>query len=130
MTAGPHRGKHVLVVDDCPATREILQIILAGEGYCVTSAGDGQEALRQLHHSSLPDVILLDLAMPVMDGWQFLEQKQQDPALVAVPVVVFSALGDQVERREGSAIAGCIVKPLDEDALIDQVVQAVQRLCG
>jgi CheY-like chemotaxis protein len=128
MTAGSHPAKHVLVVDDSPATREILQLILAGEGYRVTCAADGEEALRRLHGGFLPDVILLDLAMPVMDGWAFLEQKKQDAALAAVPVVVFSALGDQVEGQQG--VARCILKPLEDDALINLVVQTVEQLCG
>src|SRR5690349_16993945 len=84
-------GRRVLVVDDDADIRETVSLILEDEGYEVQSAQDGAAALGVLRAGPLPDVILLDLMMPVMNGWQFREQQTRDPRLAAIPVVVLSA---------------------------------------
>jgi CheY-like chemotaxis protein len=86
------RGMTVLVVDDEDDARQLVRRMLhaAKRGYRVITAADGQEALAQAREQR-PDVILLDLTMPGMDGWRFLEAHRSDPALKEIPVVVVSA---------------------------------------
>lgn len=83
----------VLVIDDEARTREALTRLLAREGYQTVTAGDGAEALRALE-SATPDVILLDLMMPGMDGLELLEALRRHPQWKALPVVVLTALSD------------------------------------
>jgi CheY-like chemotaxis protein len=81
----------VLVVEDDAPIREALCAVLRDDGYAVAEAGDGQEALEFLRTHPTPRVILLDLMMPVMDGWTFLREQAADPALAGIPVVVITA---------------------------------------
>ena len=86
-------GRSVLIVDDDPGIRRMMSLVLAGEGYDVRTAENGRQALDLLA-SWRPAVILLDLMMPVMDGWTFLAAQQADPILASIPVIVMSASGD------------------------------------
>src|SRR6187399_2509237 len=83
----------VMVVDDERDPRESVCEWLTAKGYAVVPARDGADALRQLRAADghKPDVILLDLMMPVMNGWQFREQQAKDPELSSIPVVVITA---------------------------------------
>jgi CheY-like chemotaxis protein len=82
----------VLIVDDDPDIREILAETLVDKGFDVATAANGLEALRILRSMSVPpSVILLDLMMPVMDGWAFRQELLKEPALAAIPVVVMTA---------------------------------------
>jgi CheY-like chemotaxis protein len=81
----------ILVVDDDFSAREVLTELLQDHGYSVISAADGREALNYLRDASPPGIIILDLMMPVMDGWEFLEHQSHDPALLDIPVIVTSA---------------------------------------
>jgi CheY-like chemotaxis protein len=110
----------VLVVDDDADIRETVSLILEDEGYDVASAGDGASALAELRDGPRPGLILLDLMMPVMDGWQFREAQLSDPSLAAIPVVVLSAdagLRDKADYFGGAYLA----KPVNIDALLDAV---------
>ena len=84
-------GKVVLVVEDDRLAREALCAILQGAGYAARGAADGAEALGALRRGALPDLILLDLMMPVLDGWQFRREQLRDPGLAGVPVVICSS---------------------------------------
>ena len=86
------RGAHtILVVDDDSDSREALTVLLEDSGYTVISAADGREAFDRLRES-LPAIIITDLMMPVMNGWEFLEQQSRDPDLFSIPVIVVTAL--------------------------------------
>src|SRR4051812_4876455 len=85
--------KTVLVVEDDYSTREGLACLL-GEEFNVRCAAHGEEALQYLRGNPAPDLILLDLMMPVLSGWEFRRQQLQEPALSNIPVVVLTALGD------------------------------------
>ena len=93
-------------------------------GYGVVKARDGADALAYLHRAAPPSLILLDLAMPVMDGWEFLAERERDPALQSIPVVVLSGQRDIADRLATSHI-GCISKPVTEDRLIRAVARAL-----
>jgi CheY-like chemotaxis protein len=83
--------REVLIVDDDLDAREALAELLESRGYSVTSAGNGREALNYLRTASLPGIIILDLMMPMMDGWEFLEHQSRDFALLQIPVIVLTA---------------------------------------
>jgi CheY-like chemotaxis protein len=115
----PAVKKTVLVIDDDPDILRTVCEILEDEGYGVQSATDGRDALTKLR-SSGSDLILLDMMMPGMNGWQFREAQKSDPQLARIPVVVFSAdrtaaPGDPVEA------AGYLQKPIRLDDLLAAV---------
>ena len=93
--------------------------LLTIEGFQATTVANGREALDYLHTSGKPDVILLDLMMPVMDGWEFRRRMTADPELAPVPVIVLSAL-DQ-SRAAAVDAAAFLKKPLDFDRLLELV---------
>ena len=112
-------GPPILVVDDDILVRDTLAMLLRWEGYPVTRAANGQEALDQLRNGTLRRLILLDLMMPVIDSWQFRRHQQADPWLAAIPVVVVSAVTDV---RDLGAV-GYLCKPVDADELLAAVRQ-------
>lgn len=117
--AHPHTHCPILIVEDDEDLREMMAQLLALEGFKAETAANGREALAYLAQGDRPDVILLDLMMPVMDGWEFRRHQVTDPALAAVPVVVLSAL----EPVRAGALEGVafLKKPLDFDRLLDLV---------
>jgi CheY-like chemotaxis protein len=106
----------VLVVDDDTDLREGLCDILVEEGYSVIGATDGADALAHLNEFALPDVVLLDLRMPRMDGYEFLERRQGDPLLKDVPVIVISSTSEP-ERLHFSGVA-TLNKPVNLTTLL------------
>jgi CheY-like chemotaxis protein len=109
----------VLIVEDDEDLREMMAQLLTLEGFHTATVANGREALEYLHGESRPDVILLDLMMPVMDGWEFRRQQQADPVLAPVPVIVLSAL----DQARGSSLKAdaFLKKPLDFDRLLSLV---------
>jgi CheY-like chemotaxis protein len=118
--------RRVIVVDDDVAIREVLSQLLQMQGYEVTSACNGREAMACLRLRGEACLILLDLMMPVMDGWTFRDEQRRDPELASIPVVVISAVGDAREKAAALEAAGYLDKPLDYDELLE----AVGRHCG
>jgi DNA-binding response OmpR family regulator len=112
--------KPVLIVEDDDDAREALAAFLEGEGYQVLEAHDGREALDRLRLSPVC-LVLLDLMMPVMNGWAFRAEQLRDPALASVPVVVVTADTTAVSRVGALGVAACMTKPLDLDRLLDVV---------
>jgi DNA-binding response OmpR family regulator len=106
----------VLVVDDEADIREAVAELLVEEGYEVVGAGDGAEALRKAREFH-PSVVLLDLMMPGMNGWEFCAQRKGDPDLERIPVIVLSALG----RVQGLDAVGYLQKPFELDDLLTAV---------
>jgi CheY-like chemotaxis protein len=113
----------VLIVEDDADLREMMAQLLSLEGFQTAAVGNGREALEYLQRRESPDVILLDLMMPVMDGWEFRRRQQADPALARVPVIVLSAL-DQ-SRTRGVSASAFLKKPLD----FDRLLQLVRSYC-
>jgi signal transduction histidine kinase len=116
--------EQILLVEDDRSIRSALQGILEDEGYLITTAENGRQALECLRSGPAPDLIVLDLRMPVMDGWEFRAAQKSDPALAQIPVLAISA--------DGSAKAAAIDaqaylrKPLSTDALLN----AIGRILG
>jgi DNA-binding response OmpR family regulator len=111
-------GASVLVVDDERDIREAVAELLADEGYEVVGAQDGADALRKARQYH-PSVVLLDLMMPGMSGWEFCARRRDDPELAGIPVIVLSALGGV----QGLDAAGYLQKPFELDDLLTAVRQ-------
>jgi CheY-like chemotaxis protein len=118
--AAPRR---VLVVDDSRANRDALADLLSADGFVVSTAADGSEALDRLRSEPAPDLILLDLMMPVMDGWAFLQEHRRDQALAHIPVVVVSALDRVRARAAALGAADFLTKPVEPDQLATKLHQ-------
>jgi len=111
----------VLIVEDDPGCREAVADLLESEGYAVTVADNGQVALDRLRGGLDPCVILLDLMMPVKDGWQFRAEQLRDEALTALPVIVMSGAGRVIERAQQLGLQDYIEKPVVPEHLLDVV---------
>jgi len=120
--------KTVLVVDDDPAARDALVLLLEAAGFAATTAADGAEALHRLRGYPKPALIILDLLLPVLDGWSFCEALRADPATACVPVIVSS--GTPAPVQESGSLPVSVQefhpKPVDPDTLL----ASVRRLCA
>jgi CheY-like chemotaxis protein len=116
----PHemQGSDVLIVEDQPDLRETLADLLELEGYRIDTAANGQEALAHLRRGTPPQVILLDLRMPVMDGPAFRSEQQQSPTLRVIPVVVVSGEANLDQEAAAMQAAGHLPKPIDVEKLL------------
>lgn len=116
LEALPPDAKRVVVIDDEPTARDLLQRLLRAEGFQVLSAAGGEEGLR-LIHAIHPDIITLDLMMPGVDGWTVLTQLKADPATANIPVIVLSILDD---KSLGYALGATdyLTKPIDRARLV------------
>ena len=111
----------MLIVEDDRDTREMLGRFLELEGFEVRTAANGKLALQTLHEDVLhPCVIILDLMMPVMNGWQFREIQRTDPSLAEIPVVVVTAAGPRDDIPTINA-DGWLSKPVDFDRLLETI---------
>jgi CheY-like chemotaxis protein len=111
-------GQTILVIDDEPVMQTLLRDILCSEGYVVESAADGQDGLARIAALD-PDLVLLDLMMPVRDGWSVLRALKEVPA--PPPVIVISASANVPEMAERALAAGaraCFPKPFDLGKLL------------
>jgi CheY-like chemotaxis protein len=116
--------KVILVVDDDAGARGAMCELLDAEGYSVLQAENGQEALDLLENApDRPCLIVLDLAMPVLDGYEFLTLRSQDPVLSEIPVAVVS--GNQITLKPLDGIDVFLRKPVNVDTLIE----AIARRC-
>jgi CheY-like chemotaxis protein len=104
------------VVEDDADAREALIDVLEVSGYSAASARNGREALDYLRSAPSPDLIILDLMMPEMDGWEFRRRQMSDPHLARVPVIVVSALDES-----GIEANDVLIKPIDIDRLLKMV---------
>jgi CheY-like chemotaxis protein len=114
-------GTVILVVDDDLDVRSVIAEILAEEGYSVATASNGREALERLAGGVCASMILLDLMMPEMDGWEFRRRQLTDPAIASLPVVVFTAHANAGEAAATMSAAAGLEKPVDVDALLATV---------
>jgi excisionase family DNA binding protein len=120
----PARGPLVLVVDDDPQVREVVRVNLELEGYAVREAANAEDGLAALEEEA-PDVILLDVLMPQVDGWEMLRRVQERHGVGSIPVVMFSGQLDAGREAAERGAQGFIGKPFDLRALIEQTKQIV-----
>jgi CheY-like chemotaxis protein len=116
-------SRFVLIVDDDPNLLEVTRFVIESEGMAVETARNGQEALAFLRTHSLPGLVLLDLMMPVMSGWEFLNEVAKDPLLKTIPVVALTA----VEHAQAPGAVGMLHKPMDLGSLIRVVEHYLRR---
>jgi CheY-like chemotaxis protein len=116
-------GRTVLVVEDDPELLHSLSEVIESEGYGVACARHGLEALGRLRGGVRPSVILLDLMMPIMNGWQFRYEQRQDSDLAKIPVVVVSAKSDSQQHAAWLEADGYISKPIDLKILFETLAR-------
>ena len=117
-------ARSLLIVDDDAFARDALAQILEAEGYAVACAANGREALRRLRQLPLPDLILLDLVMPVLDGFSFCRLQERDARLASIPVVVVSARDVSLGAAESAPqVVGCVSKPIAVEELLECIRQ-------
>ncbi len=109
-----HGARNVLVVDDDETIREVIAEVLRDEGYIVACAENGEQALRELNCGLHADLVLLDLMMPVMSGWELIEELQADSKLSQIPIIIVSAM-------TCPGAAEHLAKPIDLKRLLDTV---------
>lgn len=116
--------KNILVIDDDPAIRQTIQDVLEIYGYRVRTASDGQEGIEELGKmEEAPCLILLDLMMPGMNGWGFLDYQRSSPAFAGVPVIICSAYE---ESAKSVRAANILTKPVQ----LESLVGAVRAFCA
>jgi CheY-like chemotaxis protein len=117
--------KPIVVIDDDADMREILTELLCEEGYAVRSFCNGAEALDDLRRDSDASLILLDLMMPVMNGWRFREEQTRDRRLASIPVIAMSAVAD-IERPPRPRPAALFAKPFNLEKLLARIAERVK----
>jgi CheY-like chemotaxis protein len=130
---GPPRSRFgavrrtVLVVEDDPDALDAIATIVQDAGYDVLRASNGREALSRLRDcDGRCDLILLDLLMPVMNGWDFRRRQRETPAFAGIPVFLMSAGAHLAVVRNELEAAGCVTKPVDASDILD----VVERYCS
>lgn len=115
----------ILIVEDENPIRDVITEILEDEGYRVAGATNGLEALTYLRQHAHPGLILLDLGMPIMTGWEFRQHQQRDPQLAGIPVIVMSALPDLNRKAAALQAADCLDKPVNIEKLLGTIARYV-----
>ncbi len=116
-------AKNILCVEDEPEMVDLIRLILARRGFNVQGASGGVEGIRLIREKH-PDLVLLDLMMPDMDGWEVYQQMKADPALRDIPVIVVTAKAQNIDKVLGLHIAKVddyIAKPFSPQELMDSV---------
>ncbi len=124
MTTEAPIHHRVVVIDDDTDILEAIAIVLNGAGYEAQTESNGAAALESMKHGT-PCLILLDLMMPGMNGWQFRAEQLRDATLASVPTIVMTGFPAAVEDASSLGAAACLKKPIDLDDLLD----AVGRYC-
>jgi CheY-like chemotaxis protein len=123
-----HAACRVLVVEDDENVRQVLIRLIGRAGYSVQGAADGREALTAMRILR-PTVVLLDIQMPVMDGFEFRRQQLLEPTLASIPIICLTGAHDP-ERIAFELKAHCLAKPLDLDKLLQEVATVCDRVAA
>jgi CheY-like chemotaxis protein len=122
--------QQILLVDDDRDVIDALRLVLSEEGYDVATASNGYEALVYLKsHFPPPSIILLDVMMPIMDGYEFRIEQQRDPSIARIPVVVVTA-GSIGERVAEMGVTGLLRKPFDLERLLRELARRTDARPG
>ncbi len=113
--------KRILVIEDDTSIRELLVELLESEGYSVASAVNGLEGLKYLQSQANPDLILIDLMMPVMDGYSFRSEQLKNEKWASIPTVVMSAEANAKEKMKNFSITAFLSKPVELDTILKTV---------
>ena len=126
MSTSPtaQEAKQILLVEDDEDSRRALTNVLEDEGFSVASCSSGEAAMNYLRHSPAPQLIVLDLIMPGMKGWNFRQLQRHDAQLATIPVLSISAMGKLVD------VDVALQKPVDYDELVTTVERYVTRRTG
>ena len=118
----------VLVAEDNPVNRELLRELLESRGYMVFEACDGEAALRQIE-AAPPDILLLDLGMPVMDGYTTVQHIRRNPAMATLPVLAVTAYAMQCDQEKVMAAGfdGYVSKPVQTNTLLAEMQRLLAR---
>jgi CheY-like chemotaxis protein len=120
------RKPRILVIEDHELARRALATLLSTMGYEVVEAGNGREALATLATEARPDVILLDLVMPIMDGWEFMKRQRRDWRLCTIPTIVISGVPSHDPRCLEMPIVRLLPKPYS----VEQLMAAIEAECS
>jgi len=130
MSQKPNGCGLVVIVEDDQSIREVLQAVIESEGYEVRTASNGEEALLLLKELKVPCLILTDLMMPKMNGYEFIELASKTHTIASIPIVVVSGTppneADTTVMMESGKIKGLVKKPVD----IDYMISIVHKHCG
>jgi DNA-binding response OmpR family regulator len=113
-------GLQLLVVDDDAGIRQLLVAFFRRYGFQLREAGNGREALEAMHAGNV-DLVIMDLMMPEVSGWDVLRERERDPSLQRIPMLVISALSEATEDIVGKQVAAVLTKPFDLSALLAAV---------
>lgn len=122
-------GKRVVCIEDEPAMIDLIRLILGRKGYEVIGAVGGREGLEAIQREK-PDVVLLDLMMPDMDGWEVYQKMKANEAMKTIPVIVVTAKAQSIDKVLGLHIAKVddyITKPFGPQDLIESVEKVLTR---
>ena len=123
QSATPQPMKLIMVVEDDADLAMSLADVLAAAGYSVAIAEHGRDAIDQLRAGVRPELILLDMMMPVLDGWGFRAEQVTIPEVAAIPVVALTAAGDVKRKAESIKAAGFLGKPVSIATLLAEVAR-------
>lgn len=114
--------KKILIADDRSEVVELVKVTLEGEGYRTIDASDGREALEKIRKEK-PDLILLDIVMPKMDGFEVLSKVKKDPKTKEIPIVMLTAQGQKVDQEKGRRLGArdYITKPFSPSHLLNKI---------
>lgn len=115
--------KRILVIEDDTSIRELLVELLESEGYSVASAVNGLEGLKHLNSEAQPNLILIDLMMPVMDGYSFRTEQLKNESWAKIPTVVMSAEANAKEKMKSYNITAFLSKPVELETILKTVAQ-------
>ena len=118
-----------LVVDDAPDIRLLAELVLSMAGFTVSATSSGREALQRLAHNDLPDIVLLDVQMPEVDGWETLTRVRADRRTAGLPVVLCTVKGLPEDTLKGWTLGcdGYLGKPFDIGGLVEELQGVLQR---
>lgn len=114
-------SKRVLIIEDDESIRELLVELLESEGYVVSAAENGLQGIEFLKKNSRPDLILMDLMMPVMDGYTFRTEQMKNPQWITIPTVVMSAEASAKEKLKNYSITAFLTKPIELETILKTV---------